>query len=63
MMAGTFELKNDASGGYRFNLHASKGEIIATSESYTTQTAAPDGMHAVRANAADAQPRSLNQAV
>ena len=57
MMAGTFELKKDASGGYRFNLHASNGEIIATSESYTTKSAALDGIRAVRTTAPDAQLR------
>lgn len=52
-MAGKFELKK-TSAGYRFNLKAGNGEIIATSESYTTKAAALNGIDSVRRNAADA---------
>ncbi|MDF2506689.1 MAG: hypothetical protein K0Q52_548 [Microbacterium sp.] len=54
-MAGTFELYTDKSGGYRFRLKAGNGEIIATSESYTTKSAAVSGIDSVRRNAADAE--------
>ncbi|MDF2562969.1 MAG: hypothetical protein K0R99_4415 [Microbacterium sp.] len=54
-MAGTFELYSDKSGGFRFRLKAGNGEIIATSESYTTKSAALGGIDSVRRNAADAE--------
>ena len=53
-MAGKFEVFQDKSGGYRFNLKAANGEVIASSESYTTKAAAHQGIASVRANAADA---------
>ncbi len=52
-MAGKFELKKTASG-YRFNLKAGNGEIIATSETYTSKAAALNGIESVRTNAPDA---------
>lgn len=52
-MAGKFELKQTASG-FRFNLKAGNGEVIATSESYTTKAAALNGIESVRKNAGDA---------
>lgn len=54
-MAGKFELFTDSSGGYRFRLKAGNGEVIATSESYTTKAAALNGVDSVRRNAADAE--------
>lgn len=54
-MAGKFELCSDSSGGYRFRLKAGDAEIIATSESYTTKSAALGGIESVRRNAADAE--------
>jgi uncharacterized protein YegP (UPF0339 family) len=36
-MAGKFVLTKTASGNYHFNLKASNGQIIATSESYNTK--------------------------
>jgi uncharacterized protein YegP (UPF0339 family) len=53
-MPGTFELFQDGTGGYRFRLKASNGEVIATSESYERQEAALSGIDSVRKNAADA---------
>jgi len=50
-MAGKFELYSDSSGGYRFRLKAGNGEIIATSESYTTKSAAQGGIESVKNNA------------
>ncbi|WP_188193732.1 YegP family protein [Nonomuraea sp. SYSU D8015] len=49
-MAGRYVLKKTSSG-YRFNLVAANGEIIATSESYTTKASALNGIDAVRRNA------------
>jgi uncharacterized protein YegP (UPF0339 family) len=53
-MAGTFELKPTASGQFMFNLKASNGQVIATSEHYTTKAAALSGIESVRKNAAAA---------
>ncbi len=53
-MAAKFELKKTASGQYRFNLKAGNGEIIATSESYTTKASALNGIESVKKNAAGA---------
>ncbi len=53
-MAGTFELTKNASGGYHFNLKASNGQVIASSESYTTKAAALNGIDSVRSHAVDA---------
>jgi uncharacterized protein YegP (UPF0339 family) len=39
-VAGTFELYTDASGKFRFRLKAGNGEIIASSEAYTSKAAA-----------------------
>lgn len=47
---GKFVIKQTASG-YRFNLKASNGEIIATSETYTTEAACKNGVESVIANA------------
>ncbi|BDZ49461.1 hypothetical protein GCM10025867_17020 [Frondihabitans sucicola] len=53
-MAGKFVLTKSESGSFHFNLVASNGEIIATSESYTTKGAAQNGIDAVRKVSADA---------
>jgi uncharacterized protein len=54
-MAGRFVLKKDAKGQFRFNLVAGNGEIIASSEAYTTKAAALNGIESVKRNAADAE--------
>ena len=53
-MAAKFELKKTPSGQYRFNLKAGNGEIIATSESYTTKASALNGIESVKKNAGSA---------
>ena len=53
-MAGKFELKKTSNGQFRFNLKASNGQIIATSESYKTKAAALNGIESVKKNAPDA---------
>jgi uncharacterized protein len=53
-MAGKFVVKKDRSGQFRFNLVAGNGEIIASSEAYTTKAAAEKGIESVRRNAPDA---------
>lgn len=53
-MAGKFELKKTSNGQFRFNLKASNGQVIATSESYKTRAAALNGIESVKKNAPDA---------
>ena len=50
---GKFEIKNTKTG-IKFNLKASNGEIIATSEVYTTEAACRKGIESVRKNALSA---------
>lgn len=50
---GKFEVKQVKSG-YRFNLKAGNGEIIAVSEVYTTESACLNGVESIRKNAPDA---------
>jgi uncharacterized protein YegP (UPF0339 family) len=50
-MAGKFELKPTASGGYRFNLKAGNGEIILTSQNYASKESAQHGIDSVKENA------------
>ena len=52
-MAGTFEIKKSGDQ-YVWVLKAGNGEIIATSERYTTKAAAKGGVESVKKNAADA---------
>lgn len=47
-----FELFADKGGSCRFRLKAGNGEIIATSESYSSKSACTNGIEAVRKNAA-----------
>lgn len=50
---GKFEIKNVKSG-IKFNLKATNGEVIATSEVYTTEAACRKGIESVKANALSA---------
>lgn len=54
VMAAKFVVKKGSTGQYRFNLVAANGEIIATSETYTTKAAAMKGIESVKKNAAGA---------
>lgn len=49
-MAGKFELKIARNGKYHFNLLASNGQIILSSEMYETRAAAENGITSVRKN-------------
>lgn len=53
-MAGKFELYRDKRGEYRFRLKAGNGQVIATSEGYTTKRACQNGIASVRKHAPDA---------
>jgi hypothetical protein len=50
-MAGYYELKPTANGQFMFNLRAGNHEVILTSETYTTRSAAEKGIESVRENA------------
>ncbi len=52
-MAGKFEIKEGSSGKFRFNLKASNGQTILTSETYETKQGAEKGVESVRKNAPD----------
>ena len=49
-----FEVYQDKAGEFRFRLKARNGEIIATSEVYTTKAACENGIASVRKNAPEA---------
>jgi uncharacterized protein len=53
-MAGKFELKKNDSGKFMFNLKASNGRVILTSQLYRAKAAALAGIESVRQHAADA---------
>jgi uncharacterized protein YegP (UPF0339 family) len=50
---GKFVIKKDASNQYRFNLKAANGEIILTSEAYTSKQNCHNGIQSVKNNAHD----------
>lgn len=50
-MAGTFELWVDKAGEYRFNLKATNGQVIATSQGYSSKASALGGIESVKNNA------------
>ena len=50
---GKFVFKSTKTG-YKFNLKATNGEIIATSEVYTTEKACMNGIESVKVNSAGA---------
>ena len=51
MASGKFILKKTASGAYRFNLLATNGQVIATSENYKSLENCKTGVESVRKNA------------
>jgi len=50
-MAGKFEVKTGKTGKTRFNLKASNGQIILSSEAYDEKKSALKGIESVRKNA------------
>ncbi len=52
-MAGKFELKTAKNGKFHFNLKASNGQIILSSEMYDSRKAAEAGIASVKKNAPD----------
>jgi uncharacterized protein len=54
-MAAKFVLKKGSTGKYRFNLVATNGQIIATSEAYERKASALKGIESVKPNAPNAE--------
>jgi len=50
-MAGKFEIKTSKSGKFTFNLKASNGQTILSSESYDSRKGAEGGIASVKKNA------------
>jgi uncharacterized protein len=50
-MSGKFELKQSTNKQYFFHLKAGNGEIILSSELYTTKASAENGIQSVKTNA------------
>ena len=51
---GKFLIRN-VSSGIKFDLKATNGQVIATSEGYTTKAACENGIASVRKNAPEAE--------
>ena len=49
-MASRFEIKQTKNGGFRFNLIATNGQVIATSETYASLDSCKNGVESVRKN-------------
>ncbi len=47
---GKFVIKTDKSGKYRFNLKASNGQVILSSQGYSTKAACQNGIESVKKN-------------
>jgi uncharacterized protein YegP (UPF0339 family) len=54
-VAAKFVLKKGSTGKYHFNLIATNGQVIATSESYERKASALNGIKSVKRNAPAAQ--------
>lgn len=52
-MAGKFEIKGTANGGFMFNLKATNGQVILTSQVYKERSSAENGCESVKKNAPD----------
>ncbi len=54
-----FKIHKSNNGQYYFNLHAPYGQIIATSETYTTKQNCKNGIESVKVNAPKADTEDL----
>lgn len=52
---GKFVVKTTKDNGFRFNLKAGNGEVIAVSETYTALDSCKNGIESVRKNAVEAK--------
>lgn len=50
---GKFEIKKDKSDQFRFNLKASNGQVILSSEAYKTKASCENGIASVKTNSTD----------
>jgi uncharacterized protein YegP (UPF0339 family) len=50
-MAAKFVLKKGSTGKFRFNLIATNGQVVATSEAYESKASAIKGIESVKRNA------------
>ena len=50
-----FEIYKDKADEFRFRLKATNGQVIATSEGYTTHASCVNGVESVKKNAVDAE--------
>ena len=48
-----YDLKKTKNGQYQFNLTASNGHVILSSETYTSKSGATNGIESVKKNSAD----------
>lgn len=53
-MPGKFVVKKGSTGKFRFSLHSTNGQIVATSESYNTKASCMNGIKSVRNLAGEA---------
>lgn len=53
--ASKFEIKESASGKFHFNLKAGNGQVIGTSQMYTSKEGAQNGCESVVKNAPEAE--------
>ncbi|EOQ94740.1 PF07411 domain protein [Leptospira wolbachii serovar Codice str. CDC] len=54
-MSAKFEIYKDKAGEFRFRLKAANGEIIASSEGYSSKQACESGITSVKNNAGTAE--------
>ena len=59
-MAAKFEVYKDNRDEYRFRLKAANGEIIASSEGYSSKNACLNGIESVKKNASDAEIKEID---
>ena len=52
-MAGTIEIFKDNAGEFRFRVKSSNGQIVLSSEGYTTKSSAQNGAESVQKNCED----------
>jgi uncharacterized protein len=54
-MAAKFVLRKGSTGKFRFNLVATNGQVIATSEAYESKASAIKGIESVKRNVPNAE--------
>lgn len=50
---GKFEIKTDKAGKFRFNLKAGNGQVILSSQGYSSKSACENGIESVKTNSQD----------